>query len=85
MRLVINVILACSLITFTKEWNETVQITQVITDWLDLLQQKLNENTFTNEDIKALGLLVDFVFKMKKKLRERRMKERPVYWYSRQG
>ena len=87
MKLIINLILACLIITFTKTWDlqsiidrgESIQTANFLNEWLDLLQQKLNDNTFKNKDIKSLGLLVDFFFKMKEKIRKRRMKERPIF------
>jgi len=48
-------------------------------------QQKMDTNTFTNKDMKLLAELVEFVFRMKEGVDKRRMKEGPVYWYSRMG
>jgi hypothetical protein len=45
----------------------------------------MDTNTFTNKDMKLLAELVEFVFRMKEGVDKRRMKEGPVYWYSRMG
>jgi hypothetical protein len=48
-------------------------------------QQKMDTNTFTGKDMKLMGELIEFVFKMREGVNNRRMKEGPVYWYSRKG
>ncbi len=93
MNLVIYFILVCLLKTFSRNANafnikydgESFRFAHLLSDLLDFHQQKINDNMFTDEDLKALAVLTEFVFKLKDNIHKRRMKERPVYWYSRQG
>ena len=62
-----------------------MRLDEFILSSLSLLQQKLTRDTFTNEDMHALGLLMDYIHKKKEKLDKRKMKEQTVYWLLRQG
>jgi hypothetical protein len=52
---------------------------------LGVLHQKLNANKFTDRDKLLLRIFADYVFQIGEILNERRMKEGPVYWYTRKG
>ena len=93
MNLAIYFILVCLLKTFTQDTTgfnikddvESFRFAHLLSDLLEFHQQKINDNMFTDEDLKTLSVLMEFVFKLKDNIEKRRMKERPVYWYSRQG
>ena len=65
--------------------DESIQFDELIFESLNFLQQKLANNTFTNEDMHVLMVLMEFILKMKENQNKRRKKEQTVYWLSRQG
>ena len=52
---------------------------------LNVFEQKLADNTFTDEDMVRLYLVKQYVQKLIEIIRKRRMKEQTVYWFTRQG
>ena len=68
-----------------RDGKETIQFDELLFDWLSFLQQKIMENTSTDEDMHVLLALVQFIVKMKELKNDSAMKEQTVYWLSRQG
>ena len=62
-----------------------IQFNELIFNSLSFLQQKLIDNTFTNEDMRKFYVLADFILRMDKKMNSRQQKENTVYWLLRQG
>ena len=65
--------------------KNSIQFYELLFDSLDFLQEKLTNGTFTDEDMHVLGVITEFVFKMKEKLNERKMKEKTISWRLRPG
>ena len=67
------------------EKSSPIEFDNILYDSLSFLQQKLIDNTFTNDDMHVFGVLLQFIFKNNENIKRRRMKEQTVYWLSRQG
>ena len=67
------------------EKSSPIEFDTLLYELLSFLQQKLIDNTFTNDDMHVFGVILQFVFKTNENLKRRRMKEQTVYWLSRQG
>ncbi len=65
--------------------NGTIKFDELIFESLSFLQQKIEKNTFTDEDMHVLLALTQFIVKMKELKNDRNKKEQTVYWLSRQG
>ena len=65
--------------------KNSIQFYELLFDSLDFLQQKLTNGTFTDEDMHVLNVIIEFVYKMKEKLNERKMKEKTISWRLRPG
>ena len=71
-------------IDYTKN-SSPIQFDELLFNSLDFLQQKLTHDTFTNEDLRRLGIVMKYVYETKENIKKRKMKEQTVYWLSRQG
>ena len=65
--------------------KSSMRFEDLILDSLDFLQQKLTNDTFVDEDMRVLYVLIEFVHKMKEKLNELRMRDKTISWLLRQG
>ena len=65
--------------------KETIQFHELLFESLSFLQQKIMDNTFTDEDMHVLLALTQFIVKIKELKNDRNKKEQTVYWLSRQG
>jgi hypothetical protein len=70
---------------FNMENSNLLQIQKNLLHSLGVLHQKFNENKFTARDGLLLKVIAECVFQMGDIFNKRRMKEGPVYWYSRKG
>ena len=65
--------------------NSKIPSLEFLLDALNFLQQKLVNNTFTDDDLRVLGTIMEFILTIKEELTERQKKEQTVYWLLKQG
>ena len=63
----------------------SIRFEEILLNSLDLLQQKITNNTFKNEDILKLFFLKELILQTKQNRDKQRIKEQTVYWLLRQG
>jgi len=70
-----------------EEWTKvsSIRFDELILESLNFLQLKLVLNTFTDEDMRILAILMEFILKMNENIKRRRQREQTVYWLTRQG